>query len=43
MDLMSLEGKSVLRIVDKDTLSSTVCFLSNVETAKDVWDAYILY
>lgn len=43
MDLMSLDGQSVFHIVDKETLFSAACFLSNGETAKDVWDAYIVY
>ena len=43
MDLMTIEGQTVLHIVDRDTLFSAACFLSDGESTRDVWEAYLRY
>ena len=40
MNLMKIESRKVLHIVDKDILFSTVCFVSDTQTSKEVWNAY---
>eukprot|EP00171_Calliarthron_tuberculosum_P002180 IDg2180t1 len=42
MDLMSLEGTSVLHIVCKDTLFNVAVFLSG-ESANEIWIAYLRF
>ena len=41
MDIMYLDGISVLHIVDKDTQFSSAAFLSHGETTEDVWHIYM--
>lgn len=41
LDIMYLDGKPLLHVVDKDTLFSAATFLSNGESTEDVWRAYV--
>ena len=43
MYIMSLEGDSVLHIIDKDTLFSAASFLLSGETADEIWSVYLKY
>eukprot|EP00171_Calliarthron_tuberculosum_P018035 IDg18035t1 len=43
IDLMYLDSKSVLHIICKDTLFSAAIFLSDGESAQNIWDAYMRY
>jgi len=43
IDLMFLNGRAVLHIVDKDTLFSAATFLRDVQSTAAVWDAYISF
>jgi len=41
VDLMYLDGRPVLQVVDKDTCFSAVCFLDDGEAAEAVWHRYV--
>lgn len=41
LDIMYLDGKPLLHVVDKDTLFSAAAFLSSGESTEDVWRAYV--
>jgi len=41
MDLLSLEGKNALHIIDRDTLLSAAVMLSHGETSDQIWKAYL--
>lgn len=43
IDLMKLEGDTVLHLVDKDTLLSVAVLLEEGEKTNDVWDAYVQF
>ena len=43
MDIIYLEGKSVLHVMDKDTQFSAAGFVSQGEATEDVWHIYMTH
>lgn len=41
MDIMNIEAKIVLQMVDKDNLINSAIFLSDGESTNEVWKAYL--